>query len=249
LVDHFVFGPDADHRDVALRCGLRVGYPRAWSAALERACAPSPSAEALIWLAIAGSLDDQRRLLELATDPETRRHALPAVAVAGRAPGAELCLDLMKDEWSARLAGEAFSAITGLEIAGEFADTEAVDPYDEIPPDADPSAEPSPEPWGEGALVCPAREAVVRWWMAARGRFAPGGRYLAGVPASSERAVALLGTAPMRRRPALALEICARSAGGVDINMTDWAQAQQRALRVIGRVRPVAFEGPVGGQR
>ena len=84
------------------------------------------------------------------------------ITMRARVSGAELCLDLMKDEWSARLAGEAFSAITGLAIAGEFADPEAVDPYDEIPPDADPSAEPAPEPWGEGALVCPAREAVAR---------------------------------------------------------------------------------------
>jgi len=249
LVDHFIFGPDIDSAEVALRCGLRVGFPRAWSAALESARAPGPSAEALRWLAIAGSPDDQRRLLGLATDPETRRESLPAVGVAGRASGAELCLDLMRDEWAARLAGEAFSAITGLEIAGEFADAQATDPYDEIPPDADPSAEPVPEPWGEGALACPAREAVARWWMAARNRFAPNGRYLAGVPASAERAVALLGRAPMRRRPALALEICARSAGAVDIDVTDWARAQQRGLAGVGRVKAVAFEGPVGGQR
>ena len=249
LVDYFISGPDVDNAEVALRCGLRVGFPRAWSAALERARATSPSAEALLWLAIAGSSDDQRRLLGLATDPETRREALAAVGVAGRASGAELCLDLMRDEWSARLAGEAFSAITGLEIAGEFADAEATDPYDEIPPDADPSAEPVPEPWGEGALACPAREAVTRWWMAARGRFVPSGRYLGGVPASAERAVALLGKAPMRRRPALALEICARSAGAVDIDVTDWARVQQRALAGAGRLSVVAFEGPVGGRR
>lgn len=246
LVDQLLSGTDAAAAEAALRCGLRLGAPKAWSVALARGRAPNPPAEALPWLAIGGAADDQRRLLELATDPETRRGALPALGVAGRVSGAELCLDLMKDEWSARLAGEAFSAITGLAIAGELADTEAVDPYDEIPPDAEPSAEPPPEPWGEGALVCPDREAVARWWMAERGRFAPDKRYLAGVPASAGRAVALLGSAPMRGRPALALEVCARSGGGVDVDVTEWARVQQGVLSGTGNPRIARFEGPVG---
>lgn len=252
LVMYFVQGPDPELSRMALRVGLAAGLAPAWAWALEsgRRGAGSDTDDGLLWLAMAGRADEQEPLFAAVGDPVRRAHALWALGFAGRARGAELCLELMDDPACARLAGEAFSAITGLAIAGPHAQP--------APPEGDedpPSEAPADAPGGRGVadLPLPARDAVAAWWSKERGRFRPDGRYLGGAPVTAELAVEALRTGPMRRRAPIALELGARAGGTAEVaralDLGAWARTQREALGTFSLPRPVVFDGAIGGRR
>jgi uncharacterized protein (TIGR02270 family) len=226
--------------EAALHSARRAGLAPAWNVALERAEGPEPSRDDLVCLAVAGEPERLELLFTLAGIAQHRRDALWALGYAGRVRGAEICLDLMADESCARLAGDAFSAITGLALAGELVATGAGEDEDEDEAEAEEDDE-------DGGLPRPARAAVARWWSEQRSRFTVDTRYMAGTPATVERAIEVLASGPMHRRPALALELCARTAGEVDVDVADWAHRQQRALAAARVGRPVRFDGAIGG--
>jgi hypothetical protein len=71
---------------------------------------------------------------------------------------------------TARLAGEAFSSITGLRLKGDFAVAVADDAEAESPPST------------IDALPLPNRDAIAAWWAQNRSRLSTQGRILDGEP-------------------------------------------------------------------
>ncbi|WP_342376803.1 hypothetical protein NVS55_36290 [Myxococcus stipitatus] len=125
---------------------------------------------------------------------------------------AEACLDWMDDEEFGPLAGEAFSAITGLIMEGRYRklppDVEQLIPLEEESLDA--NLVPGPEK----SLPLPRAGAVEAWWHQARKNFERGVRYLRGTPVAG---VVELLTAfqhePLRRQSGHAMEVAIRSRG------------------------------------
>jgi uncharacterized protein (TIGR02270 family) len=105
----------------------------------------------------------------------------------------------------ARVAGEAFGMITGVDIAYEDLDGDWPDGYEAGPTedaeDEDVAMDPDEDlPWPD-----PAR--ITAWWNANQGRFTSGTRYLAGQPITEMHCIRVLETGMQRQRIAAALEL------------------------------------------
>lgn len=152
--------------------------------------------------------------MTLLKTPELQSRTLWALGFSGRVVAMEACLALTENASVARLAGEAFSAMTGLRLEGPYCL-----PPGEWPEGAPPAPEESEEPGAdltrhpEDDLPWPEVTAVRAWWETARGRFVKGQRYLLGQPFSGPVLLEALESSPMRRRHVLARELAIRTRG------------------------------------
>ena len=162
-----------------------------------------------------------------AVDAEVGLHALWALGFAGDVESAEVLVQAMSDEKTAKVAGEAFSAITGLAIAGELAKPgETKGPKaEEVESDDAP-----PVVRSEDFLPEPQVEAAKKRWDKERCRFRPGLRYIDGQPRSAETLRAALKTAATWRREVLAIELGASVANPPKVNLKAWARDQLKQL-------------------
>jgi uncharacterized protein (TIGR02270 family) len=106
---------------------------------------------------------------------------------------------------NARAAGEAFSMITGVDLAYEDLETDRPEGFEAGPTDEpdDENVEMDPDedlPW-------PDAELVDKWWGSNRGRFANGQRYFLGGPAAEPAWRSGLAGGFQRQRHAAALEL------------------------------------------
>jgi hypothetical protein len=128
----------------------------------------------------------------------------------------------MDDAKVARVAGESFSAITGVSIAGPLV-TPGVTKgpgVEDVEPD-----DPPPEALPEDLLLVPAVDAVRKWWAKARPRMQSGSRHLYGEPRAPGGSVPTLRRAAMWRWPVLSLE--AAVATGVVVDVRGWARKRK----------------------
>jgi uncharacterized protein (TIGR02270 family) len=209
---------DSSHPEVraaAMEAGLTSGVSLAWDAcrkAVRSRVRHSP--EPMVLLAMGGDDEDVSLLVELLETAELRPTALWALGFSGRLAAMEACVKYLAEPSVARLAGEAFSAMTGLRLEGPHAlpsgeRPEGAPPPPELQEDLDANLVPTPEddlPWPQVA-------AITAWWDQARGRFEKGRRYLLGQPFSGPVLVDALETSPMRRRHVLARELAIRTRG------------------------------------
>ncbi len=195
----------------------------------EPAATPTKTAAgglALAVLAIGGDPADLPRIESALEKPALRPAALVALGYAGRAGSIERILEWSADAKLARLAGEAFSAITGVAIDGELLGAPAAE--EDLPPldEDDFDAELDPGPQGE--LPVPDAEALEHWWRREAKRFDPATRYVGGRPFAPEVLLEAFLSAPMRRRRLLGLELAVRSRRDYWIETGDWAFEQLR---------------------
>lgn len=195
-----------------------IRFASAWTAALLR-----PDAEAIAILrAFAQSQSpygDQAVLLaarrlelreahrwrdRLLVEPHSCRRALQAAGALGDPEGIPFLIDAMKSPGLARLAGDAFSLITGVDLTKENLEAE---------PPAKFQAGPSEDPNDDNValdpdenLPWPAVTGIARWWQANQGSFARGTRHLCGKPITLEWLRHVLRTGKQRQRYAAALE-------------------------------------------
>ncbi|NMO20033.1 TIGR02270 family protein [Pyxidicoccus fallax] len=219
-------------RAAAMEAGLTAGARGAWEACRQavRACnAHTP--QAMVLLALFGNDADTALLVDMLGTRDMRPHALWALGFSGRLVAMEACLALLEDPLVARLAGEAFSAMTGLPLEGLHA----------LPPGEQPEgAPPSPEqqedldadlvPRPEDELPWPCIGAVRYWWKEARPRFHAERRYLNGQLLEGPVLLEALTHGPMRRRHVLAREFAIRSQGRHRIPTRAFTQRQWSAL-------------------
>jgi uncharacterized protein (TIGR02270 family) len=136
---------------------------------------------------------------------------------------------------TARLAAEAFSAITGLAIEGPFLRAEEPEP-EEPPPFEEEDWEADLVEGPDAVLPLANASKVQRWWKERRTNFGAIGRHLRGQPNTIATLFEELERGPMRRRPAHALEVSIRSQGKVRIITSGWARSQALTLEALRKV-------------
>jgi hypothetical protein len=129
-------------------------------------------------------------------------------------------LPWLGDEKDGKVAGEAFSAITGVVLEGKLAK-----PPKRWDPDAPDDEEEETGP--ETDLPEPEPAEVARWWAEARKALDPAARLLGGKPWSGAALLDMLEHGPMRRREALALDLAIRARGQSQLAW-DGLMARQR---------------------
>lgn len=141
----------------------------------------------------------------------------------------EWVLALAEDEAQARVAGEAFSALTGLRL--DWEDLEAVQPS--LPP-----AQPSDDPDDENVeldpdenLPVPDPTRMAMWWRANSRKFPPGQRYVLGIPLYAADALTnALRNGSQPQRAGAALDLALRVPGSPVFEIRARANLQVLAL-------------------
>ncbi len=215
----------------------RCRFSAAWSATLLADDAKSHSTLRAI---AESNLPDRESALQLAI----RRMDAPAATVwrdklaprsaivAAGAFGDSVCipwlLEQMKVPKLARVAGEAFTMITGVDIAFEDLDGDKPEDFEagptENPEDEDVAMDPDEHlPWPDPALIA-------KCWSRRQSEFQSGVRYLLGKPISVESCGQILRTGRQRQRAAAALELAIRQPGQPLFNVAAPGFRQQQLL-------------------
>jgi uncharacterized protein (TIGR02270 family) len=147
-----------------------------------------------------------RRWVErLAAESRPLRTAVIAAGAAGDPGAVPWLMEQMKATPLARIAGEAFSRITGADLAAEHLDG---------PPPEKVETGPNDNPEDENVamdeddrLPWPHPDVVLAWWQANQKRFTPGTRYLLGRPITPDSLQHALVAGYQRQRAAAALEL------------------------------------------
>ena len=237
---------DPEERDLAMVAGLIAGLQPAWTACRQVNGGGGPAWDVPAILYALSGEPDLEPLVAGLQDNARRRSALFALGFTGRVEAAEAVLPYLADPKEGKVAGEAFSAVTGLVISGKMA----------TPPERwDPDA-PEEEEEGAGedleedpadALPAPNPAAVEAWWAEGKKALAAGGRLLAGKPWSQAGLLEALEHAPMRRREALALDLAIRTRGQVQLawNGTTAEQRSQlaQARLAVAKVSARTYNG------
>jgi uncharacterized protein (TIGR02270 family) len=215
-------------RHAAMEAGLTWGARDAWVACRQAiASGEAHARESLVTWALGCEEEELALLLEGLRVPARRADVLWALGFSGRAAAAEACLEYLADERWARLAGESFSAITGLRLEGRYASSEERE--EEVPLEEE-ELDAELVPGADDFLPWPEAEAVAEWWRQERGRFARGTRYLQGIPADGGALLGNLEHGPMRRRDVLARELSLRTQGTCRIPTRAFARRQRAEL-------------------
>jgi len=216
-IDDALQSSEAAVRDAAIELGLIRGMPTAWAAARKAVESGAlGNGTAALTLALSGELSDLNLLLSALANVDHKAAVLFALGFSGRAGAAQACLEHMKDAKVARIAGEAFSAITGLQLRGEFCVEEDPNPFEEDDLVAGP----------EKDLPVPNAAGVEQWWSQNRTRFNPALRYVNGRPLDGAALIEAFRSGTMRRRHALAFELAVRTRGEVRVETKTWAKLQ-----------------------
>jgi uncharacterized protein (TIGR02270 family) len=163
--------------------------------------------------------------------PATLRAAVAGAGALGDPALGPWLLELMRTPALARLAGEAFTAITGADLADEDLEATVAPDHDagptEDPEDENVALDPDENlPWPD-----PAR--VERWWAAHRGSLpAAGTRCLLGQPVASDWLRTVLRQGRQRHRAAAALELAVRGLDGPLFEIRAPGFRQRRSLSV-----------------
>ncbi len=233
----------AAHRLRAARHAVQLGDRGAsLTQIVKLARAPSPQQTEAAALAMLFADADQGRALasalaaQAASGASQRRLLIKATGWSGDPKVIPWLIQQMHDLKVARLAGEAFSAITGADLA-------RLDLENLHQPDA-PRAGPTDDPQDEDvsmdeddSLPWPKVEAIKAWWSRESSRFTPGLRHLMGQPITittgHEALPEVLATGTQRVRSQAALLSQALHPGTPLFNIAAPKWRQVRALDVL----------------
>ncbi len=220
---------------------LTCRYWAGWSAALlgEPAAVPElqrlvesghPERETASAMALRRMSIDQAQawLKILASSPKTLRLAVQAAGVIGDPANIPWLIQEMADSPMARVAGESFTFITGIDLAYDDLDTDKPEGFDagptENPEDENVEMDPDEDlPW-------PSPQLIEKWWFAHRLEFKNGTRYLCGQPMTIESLTQVLRTGKQRQRRAAAIELAIRQPGTPLFNTSAPGFRQQTLL-------------------
>lgn len=190
----------------------------AWSAVLLRdksslnvlktfATAESPFlAQALqLMLRVMDVPSSTKWLSDFTQSPEVLRHAVLGAGIIGDPMYIPWLINLMTVPEVSRVAGEAFSMITGVDLAYDDMEGEWPEGFEagpsEKPEDEDVAMDSDEDlPWPEPSLI-------QAWWEKNKNNFRVGTRYLVGKPITVEHCKQVLNTGFQRQRRAAALEL------------------------------------------
>lgn len=220
--------------DAAIEACCVLGLPHGYARIRQRLAAGDPSCGGVLrLLALGGDPSDHAALRAALALPALRRAALASLALVGAPEDVEATLPWLEDPATARLAGEVFTVVTGVDL--EDAELTRAPPEDEALDHTPEDDLPLPEPL-----------ALLRAWSQRRGQLPAGVRHLGGAPRSLAAVLAGLRGGSMRRRDALALDLRLRTRGALRLQ-TRALTADQRAglaeldgLGALDVVRPLA---------
>jgi uncharacterized protein (TIGR02270 family) len=186
--------------------GAMLGDGASADTLMEFAGTDAPWAEEAVMTALgrmplAAALEWQK---ELTQKPDTFRVSVVGAGMIGDPCLVPWLIERMSVPELARIAGEAFSMITGADISAclEGKPPEGFESGPtENPEDEDVGIDP------DGDLPWPDPEAIPAWWGKNRARFRPGTRYLAGEPMTVENLQHVLKTGYQCRRRAAAMAL------------------------------------------
>lgn len=144
-------------------------------------------------------------LSDFTQSPEVLRHAVIGAGIIGDPMYIPWLINLMVVPEVGRVAGEAFSMITGVDLAYDDLDGEWPDGFEagptENPEDEDVAMDSDADlPWPEPDLI-------QAWWEKNTNQFRTGTRYLVGKPITVEHCQQILKTGFQRQRRSAALEL------------------------------------------
>ena len=167
-------------------------------------------------------------LQELARDPKDLRWLIQGSGIVGDPTYVPWLITHMTTDATARIAGEAFSLITGTDLA--WLDLERKPPENfESGPNDDPD-DPNVDMDPDDGLPWPDPERIKDWWAKNSGRFHPGTRYFMGAPVTREHCIDVLKNGYQRQRILAAHYLCLLEPGTPLFNTSAPAWRQQRLL-------------------
>lgn len=146
-----------------------------------------------------------RLLQSLARDRSGIRLAMQGAGWSGDPFWIPGLLKYMEDPQLARVCGESFSLITGLDLAYEDLDEDAPDCLATGP--TEDASDDRVELDADQDLPWPDRQRLYGWWASNSGQFKSGTRYLCGMPLTQTVCCGVLMTGYQRQRQAAALEL------------------------------------------
>jgi uncharacterized protein (TIGR02270 family) len=180
----------------------------------------------------------QNWLKSLATNPDLHRYVLMGAGVVGDPLYVPSLIKKMEVPELARVAGEAFSMITGVDLAYEDLEGEWPEGFEagptENPEDDDVAMDPDEDlPWADPS-------SVQDWWDKNENRFEVGRRYFCGQPISLEHCRHILVNGFQRQRAAAALELAWLQRDSPLFEVRAPGFRQQRLLREEAVLSPLS---------
>ena len=167
-------------------------------------------------------------LQQIARDPTQLRWLIEGSGIVGDPRYVAWLIGFMTKDETARLAGEAFTLITGADLDKLQLYRERPDDFESGPTD-DPADDDVAMDPDEG-LMWPDAHKVDRWWAANRSRFQNGQRYFMGAPVTREHCIDVLRNGYQRQRILAAHYLCLLEPGTPLFNTSAPAWRQQRLL-------------------
>jgi uncharacterized protein (TIGR02270 family) len=164
----------------------------------------------------------------LAQDPARQRRLIQGSGIAGDFVYVPWLIKHMADDKTARLAGEAFSTITGADLEKLRLDRGRPEDFESGPND-DP-ADPNVDMDEDDGLPWPDPGRIQNWWAANESRFQKGTRYFMGAPVTREHCIDVLKNGYQRQRILAAHYLCLLEPGTPLFNTSAPAWRQQRLL-------------------
>jgi len=228
---------DADlvRRFSAARAALLLGdRDIAVRALAELSKAPGPDRAKALALVIKVLAPEQVHALlkPLSQDPAQLHTLIRGTGAAGDPHYVPWLIKQMADLKLTRLAGEAFSTITGLDLA--YLDLDRKPPEGELLGPSDDPANSEVAMDEDDSLPWPDPDKIAIWWQVHGARFAPGTRYFVGEPPSAAHCMSVLKTGFQRERAAAAEYLCLLQPGTRLFNVAAPAWRQQRLLAQMG---------------
>jgi uncharacterized protein (TIGR02270 family) len=170
-------------------------------------------------------------LKQLAREPQQLRWLIDGSGIAGDPVYVPWLLKRMSEQDTARLAGEAFATIVGVNLGQAALDRPAPENFESGPNDDpdDPDVEMDPD----DGLSWPDVERIEKWWSANEGRFHTGERYFMGAPVTREHCVDVLKNGYQRQRILAAHYLSLLEPGTPLFNTSAPAWRQQRLLATM----------------
>jgi uncharacterized protein (TIGR02270 family) len=191
---------------------------------------PGPFRDASMQIVLR-AMDIQRGLdclKRLAQDAAGKRELIQGAGTAGDPYYAEWLLGQMENPVFARLAGESFSSITGLDFAHPDFNGKAPENFESGPSDDPEDDNVAIDP--DEDLPWPDHQKAISWWKANKNRFADGAPHFLGEPVRIDHCRRVLHEGYQRQRRAAALFLSLLQPGTVLFNTSAPAWRQRHLL-------------------